>query len=724
MKLTDFPTVKKYLVRIGAEERSLLKAVVREEVGSYWNDICVIRFTRTGDVTAPEGFMPTESEALRIKDELSSASWPEQIHINMKDKNLPALGGEVFEFKDTAGNITMLQVRKQQKGKKSYIPITKWSDGEYRYLEPENDLPLYGLENLKDNTTVFIHEGASAARAGAAIADGTKAHPWATELAHAAHLGFIGGALSPERTDWSVLAKNGITRVYIVSDNDAPGISSVPKISKALNCPTFSIQFNSDFPVSFDLADPVPESMFKKIGEERFYRGPSFRDCLHPATYLTNLYTFINDKGKPQTVPVLRHHAKQEWIYVEETDQWVNSEFPSLIRKTEILDKRLVCFADTKKVSDLFFASYTGNISGLCYRPDKTGRIVSHNGTTSVNLYEPSKTKAQKGDIRPFFDFVEYLIPDEKDRHEVLRWSATLIGKPDIRFLFGMLLISNTQGTGKTTLCERILAPLVGIHNTTFPSNDEITSSGFNGWMAQKRLAVVSEIYGGASWKTANRIKGYVTDLHINVNPKFGHTYKIENWTHWCASSNDFSALRIDPSDRRWFIPKITEKKWTRDQFEAFYNWLDSGGLSIIKYWAENIWTDFLFRGEEAPMSKNKAEMIEDSRSEAQDAVADLAKLMNESSEPISVGFTTIKHWLLTVVPEKFYDSDHDLKKTMREKGVVFSEKRVSVRSRMQLLAMNSALVDRLREHNDKQKKVAWAKEALRLPVEIMGDVL
>ena len=40
-----------------------------------------------------------------------------------------------------------------------------------------------------------------------------KAHPWGEELSAGIHLGWIGGALSPTRTDWSALKKAGAARV-------------------------------------------------------------------------------------------------------------------------------------------------------------------------------------------------------------------------------------------------------------------------------------------------------------------------------------------------------------------------------------------------------------------------------------------------------------------------------------------------------------------------------
>jgi len=57
----------------------------------------------------------------------------------------------------------------------------------------------------------------------------------------------------------------------------------------------------------------------------------------------------------------------------------------------------------------------------------------------------------------------------KRDRIELMRWCATLIARPDIKMNYGVLLISETQGVGKSTLGEKILAPLIGKLNASFP---------------------------------------------------------------------------------------------------------------------------------------------------------------------------------------------------------------------------------------------------------------
>lgn len=724
--LNDFPTVKKYLARIGAEPRSLLKAVVKQEQGRYWIDLAIIKFTRKGDIDAPEGYKPNEEEEEKIKVEMSGHNWPEAVFIPDDPNDWPKRLREnsednIFWFRDINGKIIMGQVRIVNKdGTKNYIPVTKWSDGEYRWVEPEGDLPLWGIEQLKNNSTVFIHEGVKGAIRCKAIADGLEPdHPWSTELSNAAHLSWIGGALSPHRTDWSVLKKYGVTRVYIVADNDEPGLSAISKIAEELNCVTMSIEFSDQFPKSFDLGDDFPKHMFKRIGKNDYYIGPSFRDCLHMSTWMTNLVP-VPAGDKIKMVPVLRHHCKSLWAYVDELELYVNTEFPDIIRKKEALDAMLYSFSHSRKTSELILSHYKGRTPRLTYRPDlgKSRRVVS-SGETAINTYIPPSIKPKEGDILPFNEFMEYLIPHDEERRNLMRWCATLIARPDVRMMYGVLLISEMTGTGKSTLSEKILAPLIGLHNVSFPSEKQITNSDFNSWIGKKRLAIVQEIYAGQNFKAANMLKSVITDRYVEINEKFMPLIKLENFISIFASSNSLKALKVDSTDRRWFIPTVTEERWPDTKFVEFNEWLESGGLQIICSWAHTF-NDYVKAGEIAPDSKRKQEMIEDGMSEAQTALAMLAKAMNGKTDPVAIGFRDMKQWLATVGVNKIFDSDQELRKAVKEQGVQFSEKRISIGGFEQSLGMNQILVDKLKTIDDKNERVRVAKAYIRKPNDIM----
>jgi hypothetical protein len=729
--LNSIPAVKEYLDRIGAEPRSLLTAVVKEKRGKYFNDVAVIKFNREGDVdTLEEHFLPSETEAGKIKEAFELYEFPHQVKVsglaNLPEELNRAPKRDLFEFHDTDGQIVMLQLRRENnEGGKNYIPYTFWSDGVWRAAEPEGYLPLWGLDQLKENSVVFIHEGAKAARAMVEMVEAkTKEqkeklaeHPWGEELKNAAHLGWVGGALSPARTDWSALKREGVTKAYIVSDNDNPGVAAVPAISYRLRFPTFHVQFTNEWPVSFDLADPFPKKMFKEIEGVSHYVGPSFRSCLHPATWATELIQ--NKKGKP--TPVLRQHFKEMWAFIEEADLWVCTEMPEIVRSEQITNKMMSSFSHSNNTAGLLLKSYQGRATKICYRPDVDGRIVTDRSTSAINLHIPSQIKPKAGNIEPFMEFLNYVFPNENERYQVMRWCATLIARPDRKMEYGMLLVSEAQGIGKTTLGSEILAKLVGDHNVGYPSEKTIVNSDFTDWIAQKRLIVVNEIYSGHSWKAYNTLKGYITDKDVNVNAKYQRPYTIDNWAHIIAMSNSMRALRMEQDDRRWFYPEVTETRWPVKKFRNFHNWLQSGGLSIISAWA-NDFGDYVVRSERAPMTERKREMIRGSRTEAQEEVVALAEAaMKRAKDAIALPMKDIVVWVRVQCQSRVFDSDYELRKAMQDAGMKASKSRFYVSGRNQHLVMNAAaaaLISGLPADEAKEK----IREALVKPAEVMEN--
>lgn len=732
------PAVSSYLRRIGAEIRSFRTAVIKEEKGKYWRDIAIIRITRDGKVEAPEAFAPSEEEAKKIEVEVKGVIFPS--HQPMLKYDLPPelaklSKSAIFEFKDEHGRMVMIQARHEKRdGGKAYYPWTYWDDEMWRQMEPEGPLPLWGIDQLKDNAIVFIHEGAKAARFVREMVEAKTfagqqklaAHPWGQELSNAAHIGWIGGALSPSRTDWSVINKSGAIKAYIVSDNDKEGRRAVKEISRALRLPTWHLQFTEEWPTSFDLADPFPDKMFHEVGGNSYYTGPAFLDCIHPATYATDLIP--NGKGKP--TPVLREHFKEQWAYIEEADLFVCVDMPSILRSKQIADNVLAAFSDTKLTTDLILKAYHGRTVRLAYRPDIPARTITDAGNGSaINLHLPTTIRAAQGDPTPFLDFLEYLFVSQSDIEEVKRWIATLIACPEVRMEYGLLLVSEAQGMGKTTLGARILAPLVGIRNASFPSEADITHGQFNGWLANKRLVVVSEIYAGQSWKAYNVLKSAVTDRDVYVNEKYMRPYRVENWAHIIACSNSMRALKMEQDDRRWFYPQMNEVPWPRDKFAELHAWLAGGGLSIIRKWAEDFEGEYVKQGDRAPMTKMKEEMIAESRSEAQHAVHELGAALAAMPQPIAVAMKDVVQWVRAIVKsrgeERIYDTDYELRKAMKSAGVFVHEDRIKIGGWLQHVILNRAAVNLIASlpasKSDKSSIAGLLREIIRPSAELIA---
>lgn len=722
-RLNDLPAVASYLARIEAEPRSLRAAVVKQQIGRYWKDLAVIRFLPDGKVKAPDAFMPDAEEAAAISQAVTGATWPESRFLPHDLAGMPARVREadpkdVFTFYDRQENALMVQVRMQTSvGERAYLAYSYWSDDTWRQCEPEGKLPLWGLDGLGDLTTVFIHEGAKAARRMRDMVEARtpemrqklKAHPWGAALIGAAHLGWIGGALSPGRTDWDVLREAGVKRVYIVSDNDQPGMSAVPAISKAVRLPCFHVQFTSEWPASFDLGDDFPANMFVELDGVQRYVGPSFRSCLHPATWATDL---VEVKGG-KTVPVLRDAFLDVWAYVEEADLFVCKEVPEIRRAEAVLNKMCASLSDVAETSRLIVKGFRGRTPKLCYRPDVPGRVVTNRGTSAINLHVPGDVTPREGNPKPWLDFLEYMFPNEEERKEVMRWCATLIARPEVRMHYGILLVSEKQGIGKTTMASSVLAPLVGVHNTGWPGENNITVSDFNGWLAHKRLIVVNEIYSGHSWKAYNRLKEIITDSEITVNEKHQRAYVIENWAHVVACSNSLRALKMENDDRRWFYPQVTETAWPKERFADLRRWLESGGLETVAAWAEGF-GDYVASGERAPMTERKRELIAESRSEGQQEAVAIAHAMMGHDGPCALAMKAVQAAVRNATQGKVFDTDAELRKAMMETGVQVWPERLQINGRNQHVILNAQGWERMHAPDMANKDERQRSKAVR----------
>jgi hypothetical protein len=311
--------------------------------------------------------------------------------------------------------------------------------------------------------------------------------------------------------------------------------------------------------------------------------------------------------------------------------------------------------------------------------------------------------------------FLDYLFPDPGERHEVARWCATLIARPDIRMEYGLLLVSETQGVGKTTLASAVLAPLVGYNNVSWPSEGDIVNSEFNDWVANKRLIIVNEIYSGHSWKAYNKLKSLITDAEVQVNQKFQRRYTLENFAHIVACSNSMRALRMEEDDRRWLYPEVTEQRWPREEFTAFRAWLASGGLQIVKYWAERFGS-YVLPGERAPMTNRKRELIEGSRSEAQREAAELAVVLANEPRPAAYAMKAVISAVRAAVQGKVFDSDYEIRKAMTDMGVKVFKRRIKIGQRMQYAIINAALEKALESAASEHEENEMIRSALINP--------
>lgn len=630
------PALAAYIDRVGAEQLNFKRFMVKDYKGHYYTERAMIVIKEDFTIfCSNKNYAPTKEEAEAIKHEMAKHDFPKAIKVRdikalvkmLKEEKEISSEDELFTFIDRHdGQIIMVQqLKRLPDGRKIYPPWSFWSDGEWRRMEPGGLLPFWKPAKQR-KTKVMLHEGAKVSRyletELSKKGHGELAnHPWLTILLEFEHWGMIGGALSPHRADYAELRREKPTEVVYVCDNDWPGQAALQEVSKAYGYSLKGIRFDERWPQSWDLADPMPEAFFKS-GR---YLGPALEELLVPATRATEIVPNPEGKGRPATR--LLRDFREEWFHCVKPEVFVHGGWPNRIFTAQEFNNFVAPFSDVLETANLLKKDGASKSAVLKYSPAmEPGIYGSGDDGRFINTHVPAPIKAEKGNAAPWVEFMEHLVPDEGDRKELIRWCATLICRPDIKMLYGVLLISEIQGMGKGTLGEKILAPLVGETNVSYPSEQEIVDSNYNYWLAHKRLAVVHEIYAGHSSKAYNKLKSIITDKNVNVSMKYMANYTVENWIHVFACSNSMRALQLASDDRRWFVPKISEVKKPRQFWLDFNHWLkEQGGLGIIKWWMER-WLEKnepVLPGTDAPWSVLKGEIVEEGYSPGMKLVAD-----------------------------------------------------------------------------------------------------
>lgn len=698
MSYRDIPALAAYIDRVGAEELNFKRFMVKQFSGDhYYSERCLIRIHDDGEISVTnKEYAPTKEEAAAIKGALLSAKFPKCVKATAA--NVAALRKQVgsrstlYEFHDRAQKgVVMVQERTVIDGRKAFLPWTFWSDGEWRRMEPEGPLPFWKPETRTKSARIMVHEGAKTAEfvhrliTDPEMAQQLREHPWAEELKEYEHWGMIGGALAPHRSHYAELSREKPTEVIYVCDNDYAGKSALREVSRCYGQPMKGIMFDERWPQAWDMADPMPERLFTKAGR---YVGPELRTLVRFATWATE--TIPNPEGAGRPITVLRSTFAEEWFHGVTPEVFVHREWPSTILTAQEFNNAVRPFSDVDDTARLVKRDAAAKSMTLRFMPGmKPGIYSDEAGTRYVNTHCPSNVKAEKGDPALWLEFLAHLIPDEQDREELMRWCATLIARPDIKMLYGVLMISEMQGVGKGTLGEKILAPLVGEENVSYPSESEIVESGYNYWAAHKRLAVVHEIYAGHSAKAYNKLKSVVTDRYITVSKKYQANYDIENWIHVFACSNSMRAIQLSMDDRRWFVPKVTEVRQPAAFWQRFNRWLsEEGGLNVIKWWAGQFLKDHapVLRGESAPWSAVKREIVEEGYSPGMALVAELLDRLKEEAadRPMMLLDTD----LVRVVRDHLYEGRHSdklerpatLRKLAKSKGWHVGDQRVQLK--------------------------------------------
>lgn len=162
-------------------------------------------------------------------------------------------------------------------------------------------------------------------------------------------------------------------------------------------------------------------------------------------------------------------------------------------------------------------------------------------------------------------------LTEAKTYEYLLNWISHLFQKPNDKVGIAVVLQSNTQGAGKDAFAD-FLMQCIGVgHCIKVSKMDEITSQ-FNSHMQGKLLIIGDEVANYAGYKLADQLKAVITENHRAINGKGRDMYMIESCERYIFTSNNEFCVRVDESDRRYLVLKVSDKMvGNHDYFEELF---------------------------------------------------------------------------------------------------------------------------------------------------------
>lgn len=266
------------------------------------------------------------------------------------------------------------------------------------------------------------------------------------------------------------------------------------------------------------------------------------------------------------------------------------------------------------------------NVNGLALAP-KEGEITS---TGAFNTWRGYACSPSEGDITPFTEVFNHLLPDEIDRKFITAWLAKLIQSPEIPFKVALAIHGRMQGTGKNTIFEAV-AELLHPQHWHVIGNAQLTST-FNDWQLDKVFVIGDEVSNSSSRSEADLMKRYITATENSINPKGFPALRQPNLIKYVLLSNRDEIVHIEGEDRRYYVAETIGIPLSKPIADRFYSWKKSGGLSHLLHHLLHFDASMFDPTAPAPMTIAKAGVIEAGKSGLETWVEE------EVSERVAIG--------------------------------------------------------------------------------------
>ena len=255
--------------------------------------------------------------------------------------------------------------------------------------------------------------------------------------------------------------------------------------------------------------------------------------------------------------------------------------------------------------------------------------LVARDGEVYANRWRDARppVPAGVGNVQPWLDHVERLIPEQSEREHVLNVMAYKVQHPAVKINHA-ILHGGDQGCGKDTMWAPFLWAVCGpgLKNRGLMDNDTLGSQW--GYQLEAEVIIINELRepeATARRALANKLKPIIAapPEMLSINRKGMHPYDMVNRALVLAFSNDQVPISLDSQDRRWFAIWSRAPRMEPEAAAALWAWYRSSGFVAVTQWlrardvsafnpgATPAWTEWKFQLVEHGMTMAESFLVE-----------------------------------------------------------------------------------------------------------------